>query len=368
MNRLIGQLMFIGVSGPALTSDEKKFIVENNIGGVILFTRNIVDPRQLHSLCSEIQSLRKQQPDRAPLFIGVDMEGGRVHRLKTPFTKWPAPKMLGLVDNPAVTFAFASKMGLELKSVGFNVNFAPCVDVLTNPANTAIGDRSLGSDPALVEKHASALVRGYIKSGVICCVKHFPGHGNTVVDSHDELPVEDLDKAHLDSIEIPPFKRALKARADMLLPAHIRFPRVDPKWPASLSEVFLKNILRGEIRYKGLVVTDDLDMGALIKNFSREEIAVRSLEAGNDILLYCNDPTSPPLALESITSAIAQGRLSKADLESRKARILELKKERLAQPEPPPFTEAVKVIGHPEHLRIAEAVAQGQTPEGLLPE
>lgn len=368
MNKLVGQLMFIGISGPALTADEKKYIVDNNIGGVILFARNTIEPKQIHDLCREIQSLRKQQTDRAPLFIGIDMEGGRVHRLKTPFTKWPAPRQLGIVDNPTVTFAFASKMGAEIRAVGVNMNFAPCVDVITNPANTAIGDRSIGSDPVLVEKHASALVRGYIKAGIITCAKHFPGHGNTIIDSHDDLPVEDADKARLDSVEIPPFKRALKARADMVLPAHIRFPKIDPDWPASLSEVFLKDILRNEIRYKGLVVTDDLDMGALRKHYSREEIAVRSLEAGNDLLLYCNDPTSPPIGMDAVIGAVAQGRLKKEDLEGTKNRVLALKKDRLSNPDPISFDDAMKIIGHPEHLRIAEAVAQGKTPEGLVPE
>lgn len=368
MNPQIGQLFFIGISGKALTSDEKKFIVENNIGGVILFGRNVGDPKQVHELCSEIQSIRHQQADKAPLMIGIDMEGGRVHRLKSPFTVWPPAARLGEIDNPTVSFHFANMMGTELRSVGINLDFAPCVDVFTNPANKVIGDRSISSDVALVEKHASALVRGYLKSNVISCAKHFPGHGNTFLDSHEDLPVEEVDLARLESLELLPFKKAFRARADMVLTAHIRFPKIDPVWPATLSEIFLKRLLRDELKFRGLIVTDDLGMGALVKHYSHEEIAVRALEAGVDQLLYCNEPDVPPIALEAVQTALAQGRLQKADLEAKYRRVLEVKAERLKNPDPLPFDEAIQLIGIEAHRRVAEAVAQGQAPTDLLGE
>ncbi|MBX2988232.1 MAG: beta-N-acetylhexosaminidase [Bdellovibrionaceae bacterium] len=368
MNPLIGQLMFMGISGHALTADEKKFIVENNIGGVVLFGRNVAEPKQVRDLCAEIQSLRHQQADRAPLFIGIDMEGGRVHRLKPPFTVWPAVAKLGQIDNPTVTFHFAQKMGQELLAAGINLDFAPSVDILTNPQNKVIGDRSIGSDLELVEKHASALVRGYVKSGIISCAKHFPGHGNTFLDSHEDLPIEDLDLRRLNEIEIPPFKKAFRARVDMVLTAHIRFPKIDPVWPATLSEIFLKDILRKELRYRGLIITDDLGMKALTKHYSVEEVAVRAIEAGADLLLYCNEPDAPPRALDAVTEAVAQGRLKKAEIESIRDRVFELKKEKLRQPDPPPLDLAMKIIGHPDHLRLAAAIAKGESPAGLQPE
>ncbi|HRO67825.1 MAG TPA: beta-N-acetylhexosaminidase [Pseudobdellovibrionaceae bacterium] len=366
MNPKIGQLFFIGISGKALTADEKKFIVDNNVGGVILFGRNVAEPKQVRDLCAEIQSLRHQQADKAPLMIGIDMEGGRVHRLKPPFTVWPPAARLGEIDNPTVSFHFANMMGTELRSVGINLDFAPCVDVFTNPANKVIGDRSISSDVALVEKHASALVRGYLKSQVISCAKHFPGHGNTFLDSHEDLPVEDLDRNRLDGLELLPFKKAFRARADMVLTAHIRFPKIDPVWPATLSEIFLKRILRDELKFRGLVVTDDLGMGALVKHYSHEEIAVRALEAGVDLLLYCNEPDVPPIALEAVQSALAQGRLKMPDLEAKHQRILEVKKERLKDPDPLPLEEVLQIVGTEEHRRVAEAVSQGKTPAGLL--
>ncbi len=368
MNKTIGQLLFIGVSGETLTADEKTFIVENNIGGIVLFSRNLKEPKQIHALCTEIQNLRHRMIDKAPLFIGVDMEGGRVMRLKAPFTPWPALKKLGDLDNSSVTYHFSYRMGLELKAVGFNLDFAPCVDVLTNPKNTVIGDRALSSDFKMVDKHASALVRGYIKAGIITCAKHFPGHGNTMLDSHLALPIEETDLKQLQEREIIPFKKVIKSRVDMLMMAHILFPNIDPSGPVTFSEKFIKQIVREDLRYKGIVISDDLDMKAMTNKWSREEIPVKALQAGIEVLLYCNEPDSPVIALESITTAIAQGQLDKNYLESLKQKVLALKKEKLTHPDPIVFSESIKVIGHPDHLKLAEALQTGQVPAGLLPE
>jgi beta-N-acetylhexosaminidase len=366
VNKTIGQHMIIGVSGHTLTADEKKFIVDNNIGGVVLFARNVAEPKQVHDLCAEIQSLRHQTVDKVPLFIGIDMEGGRVARLKPPFTQWPPLKVLGDLDNATVSFHFSNKMGLELQAVGINLDFAPCVDVFSNPKNTVIGDRSISSDPELVAKHASALVRGYIKSNIISCAKHFPGHGNTLLDSHEALPVEEADLARLESLELIPFKRSFKARVDMVMTSHILFKKIDPEWPVTLSETFLKKILREQYRYRGLIISDDLDMKALAKNYDRKLIPVKAMQAGVDILLYCNEPASPPSAIEALVEAVAQGQLKKADLEASYKHILSLKKEKITHPDPVPMDEATKIIGNPDHLRIAQALAKGEVPAGLI--
>ncbi len=140
-------------------------------------------------------------------------------------------RKLGDLDAPTVSFHFANRMGLEMKAVGINLDFAPCVDIFTNSANTVIGDRSISSDPEMVAKHASALVRGYIKAEIITCAKHFPGHGNTIVDSHEDLPVENLDLKRLEDLELIPFKRTFKSRVDMVMTSHIQFPKIDPDWP-----------------------------------------------------------------------------------------------------------------------------------------
>lgn len=366
MNKLIGQHILIGVSGHALTADEKKFIVENNISGVVLFGRNVAEPKQVYDLCSEIQSLRHQTPEKTPLYVAIDMEGGRVARLKAPFTQWPPLKKLGDLDSPSVSFNFARSMGQELKAVGINLDFAPCIDVFSNPKNTVIGDRAVSTDPEMVAKHASALIRGYVKSEVIPCAKHFPGHGDTIIDSHEDLPIEQADMNRLNELELVPFKKAFKSRLPLAMTAHIHFPKIDPEWPVTLSEIFLKKILREELRYKGLIITDDLDMKALAKHYGREMIPVRSLQAGADLLLYCNEPESPPRAIEGIAKALADGKLKKSDLENTCKRILEMKKENIPNPDPIAWQDATHWIGHADHFKLSQAIANGEVPTGLV--
>lgn len=369
MKTLFGQHLVIGLSGLSLTAEEKKFLATNDIGGVVLFRRNLSEPRQIHALCQEIQSLRRQTASKAPFFIGVNMEGGtRFAELQAPFTQWPSLQKLGALDAPTVSFHFANRMGQELHAVGINLDFAPCVDVFNNPANTVIAERALGSDPELVAKHASALIRGYTKAGILSCAKHYPGHGHTKIDSHDDLPVEEMDLARLESCELIPFKKSFKARVDMVMTAHIKFPKIDPEWPVTLSEIFLRKMIREEARYRGLVIADDLDMKALAKHHDRDRIPVRALQAGNDMLLYCNEPESPARVLETLEKALEKGELKKSDLEISHARILGVKKDMLAQPDPPVFSEAAKIIGHPDHLKLAQSVAKGEMPEGLVAE
>lgn len=362
----LGQLFFVGIQGTSLLPEESSFIAKNNIGGVVLFARNIESPQQVHKLCSEIQALRSQQKDKAPLFIGIDMEGGRVARLKAPFTQWPPLKKLGDLDSTSVAFKFAFDMGSELKAVGINLDFAPCVDVLTNPKNSVIGDRAISSDPEKVAKISSAIVRGYIKSNVLPCAKHFPGHGNTFIDSHEELPIEEASLEELEKASLIPFKKAFRARLDMVMTAHIKFTKIDPDFPVTLSKKFLQEMLRGQMRYRNLIISDDLDMKALAKYHSVEDIPVMALGAGCDILLYCNEPAHPPIALEAVKKAFNDGKLPAAPLEESLKRVLTLKRERLLQPVPPPFHEASKIIGHPDHLKLSKAIAEGIIPDELL--
>jgi beta-N-acetylhexosaminidase len=362
----LGQQMIIGLSGHSLTQDEKKFILEYNIGGVVLFGRNVADPKQIRDLCAEVQSLRHQLPEKTPFFVGIDMEGGRVHRLKPPFTQWPALKKIGDLNAPTVAFHFAQRMGVEMMAVGINLDFAPSVDVFTNPQNTVIGDRSLSSDPLQVEKMASALVRGYIKSGIISCAKHFPGHGNTLVDSHEELPIEESTLERLQQVELIPFKKAFKSRVDMCMTSHILFKNIDPKWPVTLSDFFLKKLLRNELKYHGVIISDDLGMKAMSKYHAPDLIPVRALQAGVDILLYCNEPEIPAIAIESLISAVAQDQLNKAEIEASYKRILDLKKLRLLAPDPKPYEDIAEIIGCHEHRSLAESVREGKIPEGLI--
>lgn len=362
----VGQLFFIGIRDKSLQADEAEFIVKNNIGGIILFSRNVESPQQVHALCSQIQNLRHKTRDKLPFFIGVDQEGGRVARMKDPFTIWPPLAYLGKLDSTSVAFKFALGMGSELRAVGFNVDFAPCVDVFTNPKNEIIGDRSVSSDPEQVAKIASALVRGYIKSGIIPCAKHFPGHGHTLLDSHLDLPVEDADIERLRNVEMLPFKKVFRARLDMVMTAHIKFPKVDPKWPVTLSEKFLKTILRDELRYRHLVISDDLDMKAIAAHHPTAEIPVLAFQAGCDILLYCNEFDHPPIAIEAMIKAIKDHRISAQRIDESYNRVVALKKDMLTQPDPEPFEKVKEIVGHPDHKRLAVAIKEGSVPADLL--
>jgi beta-N-acetylhexosaminidase len=361
----VGQLFFIGLEGPELTSKEADFIVKNNIGGVTLFGRNLKSPIELHKLCSDLHNLKTKLPSKAPLFIAIDMEGGRVHRLKPPFTQWPSLGKVAALDSTAVAFKFANMMGMELRAMGINLDFAPCVDVLTNPKNVLIGDRSLGSDPEFVAKMASALVRGYIKAGVVACAKHFPGHGNTIIDSHEDLPVEEVDLNTLESRELIPFKKSFRARMDMVMTAHILYKNIDPENPATFSSIILQKMLREKLRYKNLIISDDLDMKALSKYHPRDVIPVRAMQAGCDIMLYCNEFDSPPIGLAAIRKAIQDKTIPVEQVNASLRRVADLKKEALLDCAPLPLAEASKVIGHPEHLRLAKSIAEGSVPEDL---
>ena len=268
--RFIGQQMMIGLQGPELLREEEEFIVRNNIAGVILFQRNCETPEQIAALTRKLQSLTQRMVDRAPLFIGIDMEGGRVQRLKKPFTTWPAVARIGQINSASLAYRFSFAMATELRAVGINMDFAPCLDVLTNPQNQVIGDRSLGLDPEAVGKIGSAMIRGFIKSGVISCGKHFPGHGNTSIDSHEALPIENKSLKDLESCELIPFRRCFRAKLPMVMSSHIQFPQIDPVWPGTLSSDILTNVLREQVRFRGVTITDDLGMKALTLHHSTD--------------------------------------------------------------------------------------------------
>lgn len=365
MREYIGQQFIIGLSGEELTKDEAHFIVENNIGGVILFARNLKSVEQIHSLINDIQKLRYKTAEKAPLFISVDMEGGRVHRLKDPFTQWPAASNLGHIDSSSMAFQFTQLMGKELKSIGFNLDYAPCVDVFMNEKNEVIGDRALSSDPEIVAKLASAMVRGYIKSDVVPCAKHFPGHGFTSVDSHFDLPVDQRTLKDLEHDgDLEPFKKVIKARIDMIMTAHIQYPNIDSKFPVTLSPLFVSQFLRQALRFNGIIITDDLDMKALTKHFSVEEIPILALQAGATMLLYCNEPNSPVRAIQSLSKAMSDGKISEDTVRQNYKIIMDIKKKKLKAPiEPFSLEKAKQLIGCKEHKDFAEAMAKRQLVE-----
>jgi beta-N-acetylhexosaminidase len=278
-----GQLLFVGFEGLELPDDLARLIRAGRVGGVVLFARNVANPRQLVDLN---RSLHACAPEAAPLLIAIDQEGGKIQRLRDPWTEWPPMQRVGDVDDPALTAAVARALACELSDVGIGLDFAPCVDVDTNPANPVIGDRSFGREPTRVADHAARFIRAMQDAGVAACAKHFPGHGDTDRDSHLELPRLDHDLARLHAVELPPFAAAIEAGVASIMTAHVLFPNVDSKRPATLSPDVMA-ILRDELAYDGVVFSDDLEMKAVADHYAPKALVEGCLEADLDALLVC---------------------------------------------------------------------------------
>ncbi|MEM9176147.1 MAG: beta-N-acetylhexosaminidase [Myxococcota bacterium] len=278
-----GQLLFVGFPGHDVPEDLAALVRAGRVGGVILFKRNVRDPGQVRRVVAELHALA---PDDAPLVVALDQEGGRVQRLRAPWTEWPPMRALGR-RGPEETARFARALAVELRDCGFDLDFAPVVDVDSNPANPVIGDRSFGGTPEIVSAHATAFIEAMQDEGVAACAKHFPGHGDTNVDSHLALPKLDLDLGRLREIELPPFRAAVEAGVASVMTAHVLFPRLDEKRPATLSADVM-GLLRGELAYDGLVFSDDIEMRAMADHWSSHACSIGVLEAGVDAILVCS--------------------------------------------------------------------------------
>ncbi len=279
-----GQLLHVGFHGTTVPGDLREHIASGRVGGVTLFARNIESPAQLSRLVADLHACA---PSDLPLLLSIDQEGGRVQRLRDPWTVWPPMGQLGkLADTQAIT-AVATAIAQELRDVGVGLNFAPVVDVDTNPDNPVIGDRSFARDPALVANLASAFITAQQQAGVAACAKHFPGHGDTSLDSHLDLPRVDHGLDRLRRTELVPFAAAVAAEVASVMTAHILFPAIDAKRPATISPAVL-GFLRGELGFDGVIFSDDLEMGAMAKHFGVQTRILGPLEAGVDGLLICS--------------------------------------------------------------------------------
>ncbi|MFH1223962.1 MAG: beta-N-acetylhexosaminidase [Pseudomonadota bacterium] len=317
----IGQYFIIGVPGTAPSGDFYKFIKEYNIGGVLFLGKNYDSPENLVNL---VNSLQEASPVM-PLFTCVDHEGGRVQRFKAPFTVLPAFRKFAETKTSKEIFEIFNLVARELLACGINFNFAPVAD-MTNETGGVIGDRSLGTDVAKVDEVISAVIRGFVKSGILCCVKHFPGHGCTTIDSHEKLPESDKTLEELMSYEILPFKRATRAGVHSIMPAHILFKNIDSV-PASLSKIFIQKVIRQEFRFIKLVITDDISMGAITKHFSPEEASKLAINAGNDLIIYSSsDINHLATLIENLRKYSDTDSEMKNNILASGARIKEMKK------------------------------------------
>jgi beta-N-acetylhexosaminidase len=303
-----GQLLFAGFEGRTLPADLARLVAAGRVGGVVLFARNVESPEQVARLVADLHA---QAPPGAPLCVGIDQEGGRVQRLRAPWTEWPPMRRLGERGSPEDGEAVARALGRELADLRIDLDFAPVADVDTNPANPVIGDRSFSRDPEAVARFAVAFARGLQAEGVAACAKHFPGHGDTSVDSHLDLPRIDHDRARLVRVELAPFRALAAAGVASMMTAHVLLPCLDAALPATLSPHALA-LLREEIGYDGLVFSDDLEMRAVADRWRPPEIARAALAAGVDALLVCSraDARDEVLAaLEAAPSALLRDAL-----------------------------------------------------------
>ncbi len=283
--RFFGPLFMVGLPGPRVDQVARELVRDLQVGGVALFARNLEDPQQVWQLTHDLQKEALAAAGR-PLFIALDQEGGTVQRLKAPFTIIPSAHDLGLEGNGARVAELARRTARELALVGINMNLAPVLDVARGP-DCPQWSRSYGPDPERVADLGAAAIRGYLEGGVIPVAKHFPGLGDTHKDSHVELPRAGSLNASRE-VDLLPFQRAIAAGAPAVMTAHLVVPSWDER-PATLSPVILQEWLRGRLGFTGVIITDDLEMGAIAGRTPAPEAAVRSLAAGADLLLICNN-------------------------------------------------------------------------------
>lgn len=322
----IGQMFMIGFQGTALSEELKEIITNYGIGGVIIFSRNIESPSQIKDLINSLQKLSLQK-NQIPLFVSIDQEGGRVFRLKPPFRQYPSYGELGRTGSEDAVRSNALAMAEELIEIGVNMNMAPVLDVNTNPKNPIIGDRSFSSNPDVVSRLGACVIKAFTEKGIIAVGKHFPGHGDTSLDSHLELPVVNHNIKRLENIELKPFIHAFKNGLRAVMTAHVLYPALDADFPATLSERIIKNILRKKYGFNGVVISDDLEMKAISNRYTDEDAGILSVRAGVDILLICHSNDKQLRIFDSLLKAVENGDIKEERIEESFSRIMKLKEE-----------------------------------------
>ncbi|HJT58776.1 MAG TPA: beta-N-acetylhexosaminidase, partial [Ktedonobacteraceae bacterium] len=323
----IGQVLMVGFWGITLSQDIIDLISRYHIGNIILFSRNIGDTRQVLELTRSLQSIAKKAGHRYPLLIAIDQENGIVQRLGEAATIFPGNMALGAIGSDEIAYEVARATGQELQALGINMNLAPVVDVNNNPANPVIGVRSFGEDPQMVARLGAAMVKGYHEAGVISCLKHFPGHGDTASDSHLALPTIPHALERLEALELVPFRRGIEAGADSVMIAHISFPALtqQDELPATLSPAIVKGLLRGQMGFDGVIISDCLEMQAISKTFGVQRGAVMALQAGIDLVLISHLYERQRGSFETIRAAVEMNELAPEVIQQAAERVLRLK-------------------------------------------
>ena len=321
----IGQLIIAGFEGQEINESLKKMISEYKIGGLIFFGRNIDDSQQTMRLIDQIKQENSSNP--YPLFLSIDEEGGIVSRLPSDYRRLPTALKVGDKGNEELSMSYGELLGDRIKSLGFNLDFAPILDIYSNPDNTVIGDRAFGKDIEQVKINGVNVIEGIRSTGVIPSVKHFPGHGDTSVDSHSSLPKVEKTLEELEEFEFKPFEYAIEKDIEMIMVAHLLYPGIDAEFPSSMSHQMIEGILREEMNYKGVIICDDMTMNPIIDNYGVDEASLKFLQAGGDIVLICHGEENIIAAIDRIKTALENGELTEDEIDEKLYRIISLKEE-----------------------------------------
>ncbi|MDY7035237.1 MAG: beta-N-acetylhexosaminidase [Thermodesulfobacteriota bacterium] len=339
LNLKIGQLFMTGIPDTQLGEETLSLIRDYHPGGIILFSRNIKDPIQLTGLCRDLQD-EAMHHQGIPLFLAVDQEGGRVSRLREPFTVFPGNAAIGINDHPVER---AREFGLvtatEMKMIGLNMDLAPVVDVQKTKVEKHLAGRTFGEDPEKVSLLGRNVIRALQETGVMAVAKHFPGLGHTSLDPHYHLPKIDLSLEEIERVNLPPFKAAIEEGVSGIMTSHAIYPALDSWRSATLSSSILTNLLRKKMKFDGLIITDDLEMGAVAGHWGVAKGAVAAFEAGADILLICMDQKNLRESINMIRNMLLQGKISFQRLHQSYERIVKVKAEFLDSKEKIPLAQ-----------------------------
>ncbi len=349
LKKKIGQLFICGFEGRAITAGVKNLLGRYHVGGLVFFARNISEPGQVWEL---IRSLKNPG-----LITAIDHEGGRVVRLPEPVTRFPAAARFGEVNAPALVRSAAAYQARELKAIGFNFNFAPVLDLNTNPLNRVIADRAYSADPARVSTLAVEYIHGFRDEGVIACGKHFPGHGDTREDSHEVLPRVKAGVAELLGRELVPFKAAIDAGVPSIMTAHVVYEGTGEKRPATLSRTLLEDVLRKRLGFTGAVVSDDLEMSGIADNYDVEDRTILALNAGVDLLMFCHSLDVQVQAIETVYRAVDGRIVSEQRIEEAYSRVMELKRAAAAGRTAANRGELYSVLNNSQHKSLAASLS-----------
>jgi beta-N-acetylhexosaminidase len=343
---LAARMFGFGFDGPELTAEGRK-LLDRGAGAVILFKRNVENPRQFAGLCAQV----KNHVDR-PVPIGVDQEGGRVMRLREPFTIVPSMRAVGKVADEALAKQIGQVLARELRAVNVDIDFAPCMDVDTNPANPVIADRSLGTTPEVVSRLGCAIIEGIQSEGVAACAKHFPGHGDTALDSHHALPRLPHAMERLEAVELPPFHAAIKAGVASIMTNHVIFEPLDREFPTTMSRACLDGILRDRMGFDGVVFSDDMEMKAIASHFGIEQAIIRGANAGVDLFWISHHAELVHQAIDFLIKAVERGEVRRERVEQANRRMEALNRRYCR----PAVEFDPSAIGCPEHQAIVDRV------------